>query len=134
MHVDGSCHCGAVRFEAEIEPRRVGICHCTDCQTFSSSAFRVSVAVPAERFRLLEGTLAVYTKTADSGTQRGQAFCANCGTHVYATAVEDAPKSYSVRVGTLAQRAELHPVAQVWCRSALPWLAELNDVYEIQTQ
>ena len=64
MHVDGSCHCGSIRFEAEIDPKRVGICHCTDCQTFSGSAFRIGVMVPGDAFRLLDGTPAIYEKTA----------------------------------------------------------------------
>ena len=134
MHVDGSCHCGAIRFEAEIEPSRVGICHCTDCQTFSSSAFRASVFVSEDHFRLLDGSPAIYDKVAESGAARALAFCATCGTHVYGTTQGDGPIFYSVRVGTLAQRAELRPAAQVWCRSAVTWLDELSDVREIQTQ
>ncbi|WP_441338791.1 GFA family protein [Mesorhizobium sp.] len=30
MKVDGSCHCGTIRFEADIDPERVRICHCTE--------------------------------------------------------------------------------------------------------
>lgn len=134
MHVDGSCHCGAIRFEAEIEPKRVGICHCSDCQTFSSSAFRTSVLVSEDHFRLLEGSPAIYDKVAESGTPRRLAFCASCGTHVYGTPQGDGPTSYSVRVGTLAQRAELRPVAQLWCRSAIPWLGDLDAIQKILTQ
>ncbi len=134
MHVDGSCHCGSIRFEAEIDPKRVVICHCTDCQTFSGSAFRTSVLVPEEQFRLLAGAPVTYDKVAESGKPRGLAFCSNCGTHVYGMTQGDGPTFYSVRVGTLAQRAELPPVAQVWCRSALTWLGDLDDIRKIPTQ
>jgi hypothetical protein len=134
MHVDGSCHCGAVRFEAEIEATRVGICHCTDCQTFASSAFRTSVFVSDRNFRMLEGKPALYEKVAESGAGRSLAFCARCGTHVYGMTQGDEATFYSVRVGTLAQRAELSPVAQVWCRSELPWLADLSEIRKISTQ
>ncbi len=134
MHVDGSCHCGAICFEAEIEPNRIGICHCTDCQTFSSSAFRIGVFVSDDHFRLLEGSPVIYEKVAESGRTRGLAFCASCGTHVYGITQGDGPTSYSVRVGTLSQRAELRPVAQVWCRSAVTWLGDLDDIRKIPTQ
>ena len=134
MDVDGSCHCGAIRFAAEIEPNRVGICHCTDCQTFSSSAFRISALVSDRNFRLLEGSPAVYEKIAESGAARSLAFCGNCGTHVYGATQGEGPTFYSVRVGTLTQRAELPPVAQVWCRSAVGWLADLGNIREIPTQ
>ena len=53
MRVDGSCHCGAITYEAEVDPEKVMICHCTDCQTLSGSSFR-TVALTAEgSFRLL---------------------------------------------------------------------------------
>lgn len=134
MHVDGSCHCGAIRYEAEIDPKRVGICHCTDCQTFSGGPFRTSVFVGEDDFRLREGGPAVYEKTAESGATRRLAFCASCGTHVYGITAGDGPIFYSVRVGTLAQRAELAPVAQVWSRSSLPWLDDLAGLHRIETQ
>ena len=31
MKVDGACHCGSIRYEAEVDPAKVIICHCTDC-------------------------------------------------------------------------------------------------------
>jgi hypothetical protein len=134
MHVDGSCFCGAVLFEAEVDPKRVGICHCTDCQIFSSSAFRTSVFVMGDDFELVEGSPAIYEKVAESGAPRGLAFCASCGTHLYGTSLGDGPTFYSVRVGTLAQRTELRPAAQVWCRSELPWLEDLAAIRRIETQ
>jgi hypothetical protein len=125
MQVDGSCFCGDIRFEAEVAKERVGICHCTDCQTFSGSAFRTSVFVPGGDLRLLAGTPSLYEKTSERGSPRQLAFCGRCGTHLWGAAGGDAPPFYSVRVGVLAQRAELPPVVQVWCRSALPWLPAL---------
>jgi hypothetical protein len=41
MKIDGRCHCGYITYEAEIELEKALICHCTDCQTLSGSAFRV---------------------------------------------------------------------------------------------
>lgn len=134
MHVDGQCHCGDIRFEAEVDPQLVGICHCSDCQTFSGSAFRTSVLVGDTDFRSLAGPPAVYQKQAESGATRDLAFCARCGTHLYGTTTGGDRTFYSVRVGVLAQRAELPPAAQVWCRSAVPWLAGLADVRRIDTQ
>jgi hypothetical protein len=51
MDIDGACHCGRITFTARIDPSRVSLCHCTDCQAFSSSAFRVGVAMGAVRQR-----------------------------------------------------------------------------------
>ena len=134
MRVDGSCHCGAVQYEAELDPARVGICHCTDCQQFSSSAFRTSALVGPEAFRLLSGSPTLYEKISENGSRRSLAFCGQCGTHLYGTTPGAAASFYSVRVGTLAQRAELAPRLQVWCRSELPWLTNLADVRRIPEQ
>lgn len=134
MLVDGSCHCGAIRFEADINPERVGVCHCTDCQTFSGGPFRTSVLVGDDKFRLLEGSPSVYEKAAESGTIRKLFFCSKCGTHVWGTSPRNARTFYSVRVGTLKQRAELPPVAQVWCQSKLPWVDDLSSIRRIDTQ
>jgi len=134
MRVNGSCHCGAIRFEAEIDPKRVGICHCTDCQTFSGGPFRTSVLVGGQDFRLVEGAPNIYEKTAESGTKREMAFCANCGTHLWGTSRGGEQTFYSVRVGTLEQRTELPPVAQVWHRSKLPWVDGLSELRQIETQ
>lgn len=43
MRIDGQCHCGRVRYVADIAPEQVSICHCTDCQSLTGSAFRVTV-------------------------------------------------------------------------------------------
>jgi hypothetical protein len=79
MKIDGACHCGAITYEAEIDPNKVGICHCTDCQALSASAFRTFVMVPEETFRILSGEPKVYVKTGESGQKRAQAFCAEWG-------------------------------------------------------
>jgi hypothetical protein len=127
MKVDGRCHCGHITYEAQVDPERVGICHCTDCQTLTGSAYRVSVQAPREDFRLLSGKPSVYIKTAESGTQRAHSFCPHCGAPVFACAVKD-PTTYSLRVGGLRQRAELPPRKQIWCRSALGWASDLSTV------
>ena len=44
MKIDGTCHCGNITYQAEIDPDQVYICHCTDCQTISGSAFRWAVS------------------------------------------------------------------------------------------
>ena len=87
MKVDGHCHCGEITFEAEVDPDAVNICHCTDCQTLSGTAFRINIPAPAEHFVLLSGTPKRYIKTAESGNKRLHAFCGNCGTPIYACAV-----------------------------------------------
>ncbi|MBA8901396.1 GFA family protein [Phyllobacterium sp. P30BS-XVII] len=125
MKVDGSCHCGKIKFEAEIDPNSVTICHCTDCQRLTGTAFRVSVPAAASSLHFITGMPKTYRKTADSGRQRMQGFCGDCGTPIYSTSTDEHPTHYGLRVGSLAQRNELVPRAEVWLRSALPWLPDM---------
>jgi hypothetical protein len=134
MKIDGGCHCGFITYEAEIDPEKVMICHCTDCQTLSGSAFR-SVALTREgKFKLLSGEVKTYVKIGESGARRPQAFCPECGSPIYATSEGDGPKIYGVRVGTSRQRHELVPVAQIWCRSAHSWVGDLGSIKRAETQ
>ena len=133
MKIEGACHCGKIRYEAEVDPATVTICHCTDCQVLSGSAFRTVVPAPKASFRLLSGQPKVYVKTADSGTRRAHAFCPDCGTPVYSSAISD-PPAYSLRVGCLDRRADLPPKKQIWCKSAVPWSMNLEGVERIAGQ
>ena len=132
MHVDGGCHCGFIKYEAEIDPNTIGLCHCADCQVISGSAFRIVVQVPKENFRMLGGKPKTYIKTAESGNKRAQAFCPECGTAIYATAAGDDPQVYGLRVGNLRQRAQLRPSRQIWCRSKLGWLPEMPGLQSFE--
>ena len=128
MKIDGSCHCGAIAYEAEIDPEMVGICHCTDCQQLTGTPFRVTAFAPGSAFRILRGTPKVYVKTAESGNRRAQGFCGECGSHLYATSVGDGPKDYGIRVGTMRQRNELPPRRESWRHSAVPWLPAMDEL------
>ena len=119
MRIDGRCHCGAITFEAEVDPETTGICHCSDCQALTGTAFRATVRAPAEHF-VLRGKPTIYVKTADSGRKRAHAFCPTCGSPIYATSAEN-PTLYSLRLGTIRQRKEFIPRRMIWCASALPW-------------
>lgn len=131
MKIEGGCHCGRIAYEAEVDPDKVIVCHCTDCQTISGTAFRTVVFVAEDRFRLLAGELKTYVKTAESGTLRAQTFCPECGTHIYATSVGEGPKTFGVRVGTARQRGELRPSSQYWCRSALDWVTDIGSIERV---
>lgn len=133
MNVQGRCHCGRISYEAELDPQRVSICHCLDCQTLSGSPYRVSVPVPKASFRMLTGAPRTYVKTAESGARRVHAFCGDCGAPVYSSAESD-PQAYSLRVGCLDQRALLPPQRQIWCRSAVPWSADIHGVDAVERQ
>jgi hypothetical protein len=125
MHVHGSCHCGAVRYEATVDPLRTGICHCTDCQKLTGSAYRVSVAAENGSFRLLAGEPRIYVKRGDAGSRRAQAFCPDCGSPLYTYDADRPGVDLGLRVALL-------PRSQKWCRSALRWTQNLESLDSVE--
>ncbi len=92
MKIDGSCHCGHIIYRAEVDPDRVFVCHCTDCQSITGSAFRWAAHIPEENFELLSGTPKTHVKTAASGATNHQVFCPECASPLYSTSFGDGPK------------------------------------------
>lgn len=125
MKIDGTCHCGAIAYEAEVDPAKASICHCGDCQTLSGAPFRASVPAKAEDFRILKGQPRTYVKVAESGNRRAQGFCGDCGSPVYATSADD-PKVYNLRLGDIKQRTQIPAQRQIWCESALDWAQDVS--------
>jgi hypothetical protein len=135
MKVNGACHCGFITVEGEADPERVSICHCTDCQTRTGSAFGVSVQVPGNTFKMTGQPTTYLKTTAESGKPRVQAFCPKCGSQIYSTTPGDGVQpSYTVRVGMLAQRDALMPKRQNWSRSARAWVMQMDAIPKNQKQ
>lgn len=94
----GSCHCGAVRFEADIDLALASLrCNCSICRKMR---FWAMLVAPAS-FRLLAGTQ--YLDSYQFGRRVDQhLFCRQCGIHPFGTG--DAPRRgpfYAVNLGCL---------------------------------
>ncbi|MED5406343.1 MAG: GFA family protein [Pseudomonadota bacterium] len=134
MKIDGGCLCRHITYEAVVDPDKVAICHCTDCQTHSGTAFGVVVGITDGQFHLRSGTLKTFEKIADSGTRRALAFCPECGTRIHARTVGEGSSFFGLRLGTVNQRDQLTPKRQVWSRSAQGWLPDLESIPKFEKQ
>lgn len=126
MKIDGSCHCGNLEYEADTEAGSAIICHCTDCQSLSGSAYRTIVFVDETTFRFRSGVPSVYVKKAQSGRLREQTFCPVCGSPIYSTSVGEGSRSLGIRLGTVRQRENFIPHKQYWADSAQSWSGDLS--------
>lgn len=128
MNITGQCHCGELKYTAQVNPEKTLICHCSDCQRLSASAFRTAVMSEPDGLVFTQGQPKEYIKIAESGNHRAQGFCQNCGSGIYATSVGDAPKVYGIRVGSVDQAAALVPKFQIFCRSAQSWVNDMEGI------
>ena len=128
MKVDGSCLCGFVTYRTDVDEHSVTICNCTDCQTHSGSAFRVTVQSEESSFQLDSGELKVFVKIAQSGNKRALAFCVVCGTPIYSKSADGKSGFFGLRVGPLRQRGSLIPSTQIWGRSAQSWTDKISEI------
>jgi len=134
MRVEGSCHCGNIKFHSEIIPEEVEICHCTDCQSLSGSAFHTIVPAKEGSFEITNGVLKQYIKTAEDGAKRVQSFCPECGSPICSSSPEGVSGVRRIRVGVLKQRDQLTPQMQYWTRSAQPWTQTISEMKNIETE
>ena len=128
MKMTGQCHCGHVTYEAEIDPERVGICYCTDCQQLTGSPFRVTALVARTSLTLTSNEPKLYRKVGENGRGRHQYFCPECGSPLFTCGEGGEAEEWGIRWGSINERAMLVPKGQIWTRSAVYWLSDIDDL------
>ena len=132
--VYGGCACGAVRYKLMTAPPFVYTCHCTDCQSLTTSAFTVSAPVSRKKIQIIKGNMKTWLRTTtDTGRPTRQHVCAACGVRIYSSPPQ-APERLTLRLGTLDDTSWLRPAAAIWMRSAQPWFKPPPDMLTFEKQ
>ncbi|SDR14558.1 GFA family protein [Pseudovibrio sp. Tun.PSC04-5.I4] len=74
--INGSCCCGAVKFQLKSEPSMIGTCHCSRCRKAGASTI---VFVKKEDLKWVQGQELVQLFKPTSPYKYGRCFCKNCG-------------------------------------------------------
>ena len=121
-----SCQCGTVTFRASLpKPLAVYICHCTECQKQSASAFGITAMFPAEGMWPLPEEIRPFvgkwTRVADSGNTLECYFCTCCGVRVLHRPIlpDGTAKSVISVKGGCVDGLTLEGAKHVYVRSAL---------------
>jgi hypothetical protein len=112
----GRCQCGGVRYDHAAEPSAVYICHCRECRRQSASAFGISVEMPKDGLRLLQGTPKFWTRGTDSGRRLRYAFCPDCGSRLWH---ESEGGWVTLKGGSLDQPVDVSHAIHIWTRRKL---------------
>lgn len=124
---EGGCQCGELRYRVEGEPLAVTVCHCTECQRQSGSAFGMSMVLQVDQLRLTQGEPRSFKRDTASGGTTECFFCASCGTRTHHLP-SWIPGLVNVKPGTLDDTGWLEPTLQVWLGSKQPWAPVLAEL------
>lgn len=113
---EGACRCGQVRIRITAPPLLTMACHCTGCQRMTSSAFSLSVAIPADGFTVVAGEPVI---GGLHGASRHY-FCGHCMSWMF-TRPEGLDSFVNVRSTLLDVGHALDPFIETWTSEKVPW-------------
>ncbi len=133
LPIEGGCQCGAVRYRLTGRPVVFYLCHCTECQRHTSSAFGESLRLRSDDVEIT-GEVATTWRIAESGRKRYGHFCPSCGVRLVHGS--DGGAEVNMKAGTLDDTSWLAPAGHIWTRSAQRFMrfGEGELVYERQPE
>ncbi len=116
--LQGSCHCGAVRFEVTEDFSAVRICHCTTCKKLSGGAGTTNGRARTDTIRVVAGEELIRTYQPEEGSSKS--FCSQCGSNLFGGGWPESESS-SVRISAIDSPFDRKPEAHTYVRSVAPW-------------
>ncbi len=110
--ITGGCLCGRVHYTIDRTPRIVTHCHCRMCQLAGGALFLTWATFDINAFHLTAGTPAIH----ESSTNGRRHFCADCGTPLMMTAIDD-PDSIDVTLASLDEPDRFPVGHNIWVGS-----------------
>ena len=121
---EGGCHCGAVRYTCTKDPELTFYCHCYDCQRTTGSPFSMELMIDRHSIEV-EGDLASYVVTGDSGKPVTRMFCSACAAGLYLDCDAD-PEYLFLKVGSLDDASWVTPQMHIYTAAKQPWV-QIDD-------
>ena len=80
----GGCQCGRVRYRLTASPEMLYVCHCSDCQKQSASAFGMSLIMSRRQVDIHQGSECLHSwdTPGDDGNIKRCYYCPDCGTRI----------------------------------------------------
>lgn len=117
----GQCQCGSVQYRVVGASATLFVCHCTDCQRQSASAFGMALWIRGAELSLLSGGTHEWVRSLPLGRRMSCRFCPACGTRLFHQVLGQG-EFMSIKPGTLSKPLESEPVAHIWTVSKQPWV------------
>ncbi|MEM5495515.1 GFA family protein [Hoeflea sp. AS16] len=131
LPLTGGCQCGRISYRMRANPVVFYLCHCTECQRHTSSAFGESLRFKREHLDVDPGLVSV-SRMSESGNERQGWFCPDCGVRIWHGTSGSA--EINIKAGTLDDTSWLVPAGHIWCRSRQPFMNISADELSYDTQ
>lgn len=131
LPLTGGCQCGLIRYTLRARPLVFYLCHCSECQRHTSSAFGESLRFRRQDLDVGEG-LRSFSRISESGKQRDGWFCPGCGVRIWHGTAGSA--EINIKAGTLDDTSWLVPAGHIWTRSKQPFVTIADDEIQYETQ
>jgi len=122
----GGCYCGAIRYQAGGRPIERALCHCSICRATTGAPAVAWFTVDRAAFRYTAGAPALFA----SSPQAERSFCPKCGTQLTFVHQDYGGERIDVTTASLDDAEAAPPVEQIWTRSRLSWMADLDRLPE----
>lgn len=120
----GHCHCGAIRYELDGEPKWSALCHCGDCRRHAGAPVVGWAAYPERSLRIVRGLPKIY-RSSENGRRH---FCPECGTGLFYANAVSLPDIMDVQIATLDDADSLAPQIQVQTAERLDWMESVSGL------
>jgi hypothetical protein len=118
MH-QGSCLCGAVKFELLRDPPLVSHCHCSMCRKAHGAAFATYVTIEKADVRFVSGADNLTSYNSSGTIQRK--FCGTCGSNVEWSGHPGYAEWTAIPLGLFDTPFRPAKIDQVFTESKVPW-------------
>ena len=121
--LDGSCLCGAVRYQITGDLGAVHHCHCSRCRKAHGAAFSTFADVPSSALHIVAGENEV--RRYRSSPQVERAFCGTCGANL-TFRFDGMPETVWIAVASLDTDPGKRPSGHIFATSKARWF-EISD-------
>ena len=124
--LNGSCLCGAVKYEVTGEPRRFYHCHCSRCRKVTGTGHASNLFLQPGVLEWLTGEEQVRAFKVPEAQRFANNFCSTCGSRVPRQA--KGSDFVLIPAGSLDVPAPIEPQARIFFESRASWSCTDDNV------
>lgn len=126
---EGSCQCGAVKFQVSGPFESFFLCHCSRCRKDTGSAHAANLFSTVAKIAWLSGEDRIKTYRVPE-SRHEKSFCVECGSAVPGVQMDGA--LLVVPAGSLDTPVDIRPNAHICVSSRANWDDGLEDIVKLE--